>query len=261
MGVPVGAEHDDFTEWKKSVERRLREALSRAASRPQLGISSGDFEINGGSMTIRGDGGLTLVSAGGVPTFSARGETGEPDPDGNPQPEVRMYRADGSAAFYMWDPLPNQDGYNQFWAWYDREGNLLLGDDTTSGRGIARPYIPWEVKDENGSDYTTPNSTASFLDVHYISGWIQHPRMKVPMTVIAPSTGAGEVQIVDDATGAVVAGPTAVATNTSIAPFYEFNVTPTTSMWEYHYFRVQTRRTSGTGNITSRVWSAYGVQS
>lgn len=261
MGTPAAARHDDFTEWKKSVEARLRQALSRSATRPQLGITSGDFEINGGSMTIRGDGGLSMKSAEGVEIFSAFGRTGEPEPDGSPQPQVRMYRADGTPAFYLWDPLPLQDGYRQFWSWYDREGNLLVGDDANSGRGLARPYVPWAVRNENGSDYVTPNSTASFLDVHYITGWIQHPKVKVPMSVIAPATGAGEVQIVDDVSGAILAGPTAVPAGTSIAPFYEFNVDPISNMWEYHYLRVQTRRTSGTGNIQSRVWSAYGVQS
>jgi hypothetical protein len=261
MATPAAARRDDFAEWKRSVDAKLKQALSRAATRPQGGVASGDFEINGGAMTIRGDGGLSMISADGVPVFSVKGQTGEPDPDGHPQPEVRMYRADGSVAFYMWDPLPFQDNYQQFWAWFDRNGNVLLGDDTTSGRGLARPYLPYEVKNENGSDYVTPTSTASFLDVHYISGWIQNPRMKVPMSVTAPATGPGEVQIVDDATGAILAGPTTVPAGTTIAPFYEFNVDPTSNMWEYHYFRVQTRRPSGTGNIQSRVWSAYGVQS
>lgn len=261
MGTPAAARRDDFAEWKRSVDAKLKQALSRAATRPQGGVTSGDFVIEGGSMTIKGDGGLTLVSADGIGVFSVKGQMSEPDPDGNPQPEVRMYRADGSVAFYMWDPLPLQDNYRQFWAWYDRNGNLLLGDDTTSGRGLARPYIPYGVTNENGSDFVTPTSTASFTDAHWISGWVQNPRMKVPMTVIAPSTGAGEVQILDDASGQVVAGPTTVPINTQIAPFYEFNVDPTFNMWEYHYFRVQTRRTSGTGNIQSRVWSAYGVQS
>lgn len=261
MGTPAAARHDDFAQWKKEVDAKLRQALSRAATRPQGGVSSGDFVIEGGSMTVKGDGGLSLVSSGNIPIFSVQGQMSEADPDGNPQPEVRMYRADGSVAFYMWDPLPLQDGYQQFWAWFDRNGNTILADDTTSGRGLARPYIPYEIKNENGSDFVTLTSTAAFADAHWISGWIQNPRMKVPMTVTAPATGPGEVQIVDDATGAILAGPTAVPVGTSIAPFYEFNVDPSTNMWEYHYFRVQTRRVSGTGNIQSRVWSAYGVQS
>jgi hypothetical protein len=261
MPVPVGAEHDDFTEWKKSVERRLREALSRAATRPQLGISSGDFEINGGSMTIRGDGGLTMVSSAGVPIFSVKGQTGEPEPDGDPQPEVRMYRADGSVAFYMWDPLPFQDGYQQFWAWFDRSGNTILADDANSGVGLARPYMAYAISNDNGKDDVTPTSTAAFQTVHTIAGFLQNIKMSVPVTAIAPATGAGEVQIVFAGTGEVVAGPTAIPAGTQIAPFYTFQIPQNLTMWTHQYFYVQTRRTSGTGNITSRIWSAHGVQS
>lgn len=261
MATPAAAEHDDFVEWKKWVERSIREALARGATRPQLNLTDGDFLINGGSMTIEGDGGIAMKSAEGVEIFSAFGRSSEPEPDGTPQPQVRMYRADGTPAFYLWDPLPLQDGYQQFFAWYDRFGNIIFGDDTTSGRGLARPYMRFQVLDENGTDYVTPASTASFLDVHTIAGYIQNPRLEVAVSATAPATGAGEVQIIKDGTGEILAGPTSIPAGTTVAPFYEFNVPGNLDMWSYQYFNVQTRRVSGTGNIQSRVWSASGVQS
>lgn len=263
MGTPAAARHDDFAEWKTSVEKRLRQALSRAATRPQASISSGGVDItNDGALRILGSGGLTLISGDGVETFSARGWGGAyQEPDGEPQPMILMNRADGSLAFLLGDPLPGVDGYQQFWALYDRTGSIIFGDDTTSGRGLARPYMSFNVLDENGTDYVTLTSTTSFATAHTIAGFIQNPRMMVPVTATATAGGPGEIQIIHTATGTVVAGPTSIPVSSSISPFYNFLVPDAAGLFTHQFFEVQTRRVSGTGNIQSRVWSAHGMQS
>lgn len=263
MGTPVAAKHDDFTSWKRSVETRLRQALSRAATRPALGVDSGGFDVrNDGAVRIFGSGGLSLFTGADVEVFSAKGWAGAyAEPDGDPQPMIQIKRSDGSMAFFLGDPLPFTDGYQQFWAFYDRAGTIVVSDDTTSGRGIARPYLSYNILDENGTDYVTLTSTAVFATAHIIAGYVQNPRMSVPVTCNAPGTGAAEIRIIHLATGEVVAGPTAVPAGTSAAPFYAFNVPESVGMFSYQYFDVQTRRTSGTGNIQSRVWSAHGMQS
>lgn len=258
--TPAASDYDDFPEWKKWVESQIRTALGRSVSRPALGVSSGNFEVNGGIVKVSGDGGISMVSTAGVEIFSARGQTSEAAGNGTPQPEVRMYRADGTPAFYMWDPFPDYDTFGQFWAWYDRGGNIVVGDDVITGRGLARPYMHYNIIDENGGNWVTPASTASFYDAHTVAGYVQNPWVEIAVTAIAPSTGAGEVQIKVDGTGEVVAGPTAIPAGTSVAPFYRFQVPDNIGIWSYQYFDVETRRVSGTGNIQSRVWSAYGVQ-
>lgn len=260
MPTPHGAKADDFTEWKRSVERRLRQALARTATRPQLSLDSGGFDVTGnGQVRIFGSGGLKLISPDDVEIFSSAG-WGSPyeEPDGDPQPMIQIRRTDGVGVFFMGDPFPGFDGYQQFWAFYDHEGTIIVGDDILSGRGLARPYGPMTVT--SSKDDVTPVSTAAFAEVHVIAGEVQNPRLEVPLTVTAPGTGAGEVQIVHLGSGTIVAGPTAVPTGTSIAPFYEFDVPLSVPMFTHQYFSVQTRRTSGTGNITSRVWNANGMQ-
>lgn len=261
MGTPLSAEHDDFAAWKNKIEQQLRLALARSATRPRLNITSGDFEVhNNGAIRVFGTGGLRLVSADAVSTFAVYGRGDSyTDPNGNPQPIIQIFRNDGSAVFQLADPLPLQDGYNQFWAWYDRTGSQVLGDDTTSGKGLARPYLSYDVS--SGDDTVTLVSTATFAEAHLIAGYVQNPRMAVPVSVLAPSTGAGEVRIRHTGTGSIVAGPTAVPANTNVAPFYEFNVPAAVNMFEFHYFAVETRRTSGTGNMQSRVFNASGLQS
>lgn len=263
MGTPAAARHDDFAEWKNTVEKRLRQALSRSGTRPQMGVSSGGFDVtNDGAVRILGSGGLSLISGDGVEVFSVKGWTGAyNEPDGEPQPMIIMRRADGSTAFLLGDPLPTIDGYQQFWALYDRNGSIIFGDDTTSGRGLARPYLSFNILDENGSDYVTLASTTAFATAHTVAGYIQNPRMSIPVIGTATAGGPGEIQIIYTGTGEVVAGPTAIPVSSSVSPFYNFLVPDAAGLFTYQTFEVQTRRVSGTGNIQSRVWSAHGMQS
>lgn len=263
MPTPEGAKYDDFAEWKRSVERRLRQALAQGASRPQMEVSEGGFDVtNNGAVRIFGSGGLTLTSGDGVDIFSAKGWP-DPynEPDGDAQPMVQIKRADGSIAFFLGDPLPNVDGYQQFWAWYDRQGTIVFGDDTTSGRGLARPYGAMSVIPATSAGDVTLTSTTSFADSHIIAGPVQNPRMQIPVSASAPATGPGEVRVWHGASGTVCAGPTAIPAGTNVAPFYEFDVPASVAMFSHQYFSVQTRRVSGTGNITSRVYNAHGDQS
>lgn len=261
--TPWGAKYDDFEGWKRSVEKRLRQALARTATRPAQTVEEGGFDVtNDGAVRIFGSGGLTLTSGDGVDIFSAKGWNAPyNEPDGDPQPIVQMRRADGTVSFYQGDPLPDVDGYQQFWAWYDRQGTIVFGDDTTTGRGLARPYGAFGVVAQDAKGDVTLTSTAAFADAHIIAGPVQNPRMQVPVSAIAPATGAGEVRIWHGASSTVCAGPTAIPAGTSVAPFYEFAVPASVPMFSFQYFSVQTRRVSGTGNITSRVYSAHGDQS
>jgi hypothetical protein len=261
MPTPHGAKGDDFAAWKKSVEQRLRTALARTATRPKLNVSNGGFDVTGGgAVRIFGAGGLELITEAGVPIFSAR-SWGPPysEPDGDPQPMVQLKRSDGATVFLLGDPLPLVDDYQQFFAWYDRAGNIIFGDDTTTGTGLARPYTSYSIT--GPQDIVTLTSTAAFAEAHSIAGYVQSPRLAVPASFIAPAGGPAEAQIVHAGTGTVVAGPTAVPAGTNVAPFYVFNVPDTVDMFSHQYFSVQTRRVSGTGNVVSRVFSAHGIQS
>lgn len=56
----------------------------------------------------------------------------------NPTNEFVMRRSNGS--LIMWTGTLN-DGVTQFWAFYDRNQNLLFSDDAISGKGLAEPWM------------------------------------------------------------------------------------------------------------------------
>ena len=261
MPTPLAAEHDDFAEWKYSVEQRLRKALARAATRPKQQVTEGDFEVtNDGTVRIFGSGGLRLVAPDGTEHFASYGATGGmATPSGDPQPVIVMKRDDNTIAFALWDPAPLADGYKQFFAFYDRMGNIVISDDTTSGKGIARPYVPYAFTVAN--QFVTLTSTATFADAITISGYAQNPRVQVAVSCFAPATGDAEVRIIHGASGQVVAGPTVIATGGSAAPFYVFDIPTAVNIQDYYNLSVQTRRPTGTGNVSVKVFAVYGGQS
>lgn len=261
MATPLAAEHDDFPEWKASVEQRLRKALAQAATRPKQQVTQGDFEVtNDGTVRIFGSGGLRLVAPDGTEHFATYGaKGGMSTPSGDPQPVIVMRRDDNTVAFGLWDPQPLVDGYKQFFAFYDRAGNIIFSDDTTSGTGIAKPYMHYSFTVAN--QFVTLTSTAAFADAITITGFAQNPRVQVPISCFAPATGDAEVRIIHPSSGQVLAGPTAIGTGGNAAPFYQFDIPTAVSIGEYYTMSVQTRRPSGTGNVSVKVFAAYGGQS
>lgn len=261
MATPLASEHDDFAEWKLSVEQRLRKALARAATRPRQQVTQGDFEVtNDGTVRIYGSGGLRLVAPDGTEHFAAYGASGGMStPSGDPQPVIVIRRDDNTIAFAMWDPQPLVDGYKQFFAFYDRAGNIVLGDDTTTGTGLARPYLPYAFTVAN--QFVTLTSTAAFADAITISGFAQNPRVQVALSCFAPAAGTAEVRIIHTPSGQVMAGPTVIAAGGSAAPFYIFDKPAAVGIQEYYNLSVQTRRPSGAGDVSVKVFAVYGGQS
>jgi hypothetical protein len=77
--------------------------------------------------------------------------------------------------------------------------------------GLDRPYIPWNVYPT--AEETTPATlTASATFVSLLTCCIepQHPKIRVRVRVVMGAATAGEVRLVDRATGTVMFGPVAV---------------------------------------------------
>lgn len=92
-----------------------------------------------------------------------------------------------------------QDTSTQFWALWDRSGNIVVSDDATSGQGLATPWLPIPMY---SCDYTTWAGTDSTTFVKMYEtpfGYKQQPRMYVRARATSDeSTTTGEIRLMVD---------------------------------------------------------------
>jgi len=75
MATPYGAIPRDLEQRLRSIEQQLRDVAGAALYRRQLNLTSGDFTVEGGSVTVRGGGGVTVEDGGGfVAKYTGGGE-------------------------------------------------------------------------------------------------------------------------------------------------------------------------------------------
>ena len=238
---------DDLLERIRRLEAKVDE-LTRAAPIRNASIS------DGGRLQVKGVTGRSLVAMGRSddPTLVA--------PDGHKQMAVFINRETGEPAFAMYDPLPNSDGFHQFWALYDRAGNVLVGDDTTSGQGLARPYVPFTFNDYAPVP-TNSTTSGSFVTVCRAAAVTkQHPQIKAGLTAVTSATTTGEVRLWD-ATHSVQLGATI---SLPAGTYQDFSIGPvplTGAHMDTVDIDIQARRLTGTGTVAVRGTSGYGVQS
>jgi hypothetical protein len=193
------------------------------------------------SATIKGDG-LTILDANGnmIGKLGAFANgTG-----------VALYRNDGSLAF---------DVFAGFVGIYDRAGNYIVTDDTTSGQGTARPYIPFGAFADNSAPTQTTQS-ATFSTVSTLIGYKQHPKITAQILCRSDTAGTtGEARLIDQ-NGAQV-GPTITIPSADFS-YHTIPASPLAGSYLAGIsLNLQIRRTAGTGNISARGVSAWGVES
>lgn len=203
-------------------------------------------------------GGLTFIDPNTGNVTGQIGLGGFNDGSGRTQMRTAFYRADGSLAFIIAD-LGSVPGHTfaQALQLFDRLGNIWAADDTTSGQGIAKPYIPIGFFTDNTVPTSTTTST-SFTTLQTLVGYKQHPKVIMQVLVYADSGTTGVIQVVDQAGnvlgsttltsgqfGYVTFGPVA------LAGAHELAVS----------LNIQGKVTSGAGKVGARGVSAHGVQS
>lgn len=149
-----------------AVRRMVREEISAYARSG----SSRNSSITGGRFTIKG-GALVVEHADGS-TSSYWGPITPALPDGTYQPGFIVRREDGTLAAALYDPTPDPstpDGFQQFLALYDRAEEIVVSDDTDSGQGLARPYVPIPVTRARYTDMPAVTDGA-FVDVFSTPG-------------------------------------------------------------------------------------------
>ncbi|WP_158544445.1 hypothetical protein [Blastococcus sp. TBT05-19] len=244
------------------VAKFMRSGLLRNAS------------ISGGKgLTVKGGGGITVdggaLRVRGLPAAQP-GATGDSTvymggitpalPDGTLQPGLVLRREDGTIALALYDPTPDNtgDGFNQFLALYDRAQVIVVSDDTASGQGLSRPYVPIPVTRARYTDMVAVTDSA-FVDVFRTPGAFHkvNARARADIRCTTDVAGTtGEVRVLVDGVQVGDVQPVGFTVETKyVGPFAIPGDAYTT-----HSIVVQARRTAGTGavRLDAAVW---GVQS
>jgi hypothetical protein len=177
-------------------------------------------------------------------------------PDGDPQPGLYFRREDGTLAFAIFDPAPLVNGYHQFWGLYDRGGNLIASEDTTSGQGLARPYLPFPFVNVTTTTWPTTTS-ATMVDLQYAIHDVQHPQVEVWVQAAVDAATVGEFQLVQ---GSTIIGPATQITG-PIVQYVTWTAPVTGAFGEKIDLHVAGRRVSGAGNVRAIVVGSWAVQS
>jgi len=251
----------DIIDIIRGLEQRIRELEKGAPIR--------NAQISGGQgLKITGGGGIDVDGSGFIFVRDPDGGTTAPfyagflarptydRPDGKAQPGVAMYRDDGTLAFALYDANP-ADGYQQYVGIYDRAGNIIVGDDTTSGQGLARPYLGFSLYPVRFGELL-PTTSATFEQLFSGQGDKQHPNLSVRAWGATDSGTTGELRVM---VNGVQLGATATLPALSFTT-YDFAGPVAGTHLTTLSVSIEARRTSGTGNVrVGLVTGARGYQS
>lgn len=240
------------------LERILLEVDKRIAAFARSGFLRNAMITQGG-ITVR-NGFLRVQNALGTVTQFFVGGVTPARPDGSLQPGLILCREDGTTAMALYDPIPGPTDadFKQFLAIYDRAGNIILGDDTDSGQGVARPYVPFAFYISRSADWPVVTGT-TFETVYRARGPKQQPKLYVVAWLNATGAGAvAEMRVLVN--GAVWDVP-----RQSSPGFVTELVFGPLSVGGGHMsqlsIEIQARLVSGTGNVQVGVARVEGRQS
>lgn len=237
----------------KTVQKMIDDSIARYARSGPLRNAA----ISEGGLTIKDGGALRLSTADGVAAFYV-GPVNPPLPDGSPQPGWIVRRNDGTAVLVLRDTRPDLDGYSQFLGWYDRTGQAIFTDDTTSGFGIARPHLAHAFYPSRYGDFLK-TTNAAFETLWRARVEKQQPQLHVEAWGTTDTAGTtGEVRVM---VNGVQLDATQTATS-SVVNGYVFGSSPVAgSFGDILDVEIQARRTAGTGSVQVGAKFVSGWQS
>lgn len=225
----------------EELERRLQQ-LGSARRMEAATIGRGGVTIQGGKISVLDYAGREIV------VFGRRDEL-SPAPDGTPQPGFAMRRSDGSLAMTLDDPLPTVDGYNQILRMFDRSGNEIMAEDTTSGYGLAAPTLshPWHLIQAAAWPNTTSATMLGFFR-SFVTTWNPFVEVYVYAQMTA---GTGSVELLANG---VSQGAQAVGTGLALLNWrLDMEALGSGNTSAQVNVEIQGRRTSVTGTDTLRM--------
>ncbi|MFD9603328.1 hypothetical protein [Streptomyces sp. NPDC059970] len=243
--VPGGA--TDLDRRMKALEREVREL--RAARRLEAAaVGAGGLRITaGGRLAMETPAGRRMVDIGTIdnPAYDHG--------DGSKQQAMWFRREDGSLFFACYAYPPGGDGETQAWTFYDRTGNTVLAEDTASGDGLARPWLPLNPPVSTDSSTWPRGTAANFAAISSAWNTKWQPQLRVFGLTAVVGAATGEVRL---AIGGTPWGPTVTA-GASIDYTGTLPDTPIGSLFQ---LEVQARRLTGTGSIACQITLVHGRQ-
>lgn len=253
--VPGDTPEQALARQKRNAERRVQEqAAAKRLEASSIGeggltVKGGEIRIDGGSWRMLDVDGSELGYVG--PLFHDGEET---------QRGLIFSRSDGTRAFVVY----GGEGGTQFVAMLDRQGNIIVSDDTFTGQGLANPWLPlghpYPLRQADPIVWTTP-AEATFGALWNIPHLKQHPKIWVKCYVTSDADTTGEVRLWDGFNnvqyGATVPLAAFDAKYVDFGGPFEF---PGFYQQE-SLLQVQARVTGGAGRIGTQVYFAYGRQS
>ncbi len=237
---------------------RLEQKVRRLAKRRVLGNAT----ISEGDLIVKSGGSFQVIDASSGQTVAVIGALPSPAydrADGSRQPGIVIYREDGSLAAALADLNPTTPPYKQAWQVFDRAGNIVMADDTNTGRGLAAPYVGGGCFFNDTNVVRWPQTTSgSFVTIADTYFCVENPRVQWDIQYVADAATAGEIRLLVN--GTQVDGTQTVTTSFNL--WSRFGVSlPGADIGDFPYIALQARRTSGTGSIFAIVQRFQGDQS
>lgn len=199
---------------------------------------------------------LRVVDSNGT-RIGLIGDIGIPDPSGKPQSGFFFARPDGTAAFGFYDPYPNVDGFRPSLYVADLQGNVVMGDDGISGRGLTRPWVSvpfYPALNVTGSSGWPTTTSATFQDLMIAYHEVQHPYLRAYAQVDCEAGVTAEVQLRADDT---IIGTSTVASGAFSLLYFEGEVPASFGSLSVLHF--EARRTGGTATVRAQIMGAWGT--
>ncbi|MCX4987115.1 hypothetical protein [Streptomyces sp. NBC_00572] len=231
----------DLLDRVRALENRLRMLEGRANIRPAMDqVLNGDVVVGeGGALAVLHPSGPTAFRVGEL--FAQTHEYG-----------MVVRRDDGSIALSLYRGVENPNTVPQALRIVDADGAEIFAEDTVAG-GIARPYIPLPVPQEENTTKWPSTTSTSFTTVGRSNGIIQQPRARVYAQVTASGGATAQVQF--------RVNGTVVATGTAGQPLLATFAIPSYAFGMNAEFELQARVSSGTGTAYAQTRYLYGFQS
>lgn len=166
---------------KKVVNDYVRAGLLNSAS-----ISSGGLTIKGGALKVLYAAGDLAVYFGGLASGGSYVGTGLliQEPNGTDIASFSYNENTGTHTANL----------------HDSQNNVIVGNDSVSGQGLARPYVPmggWARA--RYADWSISTTSATFETLWRGEIFKQHPRMSVATLASMDTSGStGEVRVLVD---------------------------------------------------------------
>lgn len=246
--MPVGRPtppRDDFVRMLKDFMRETRAELKALKTGRRLeaaSIGRGGLTINGGFWRLVDSNGTLIGYVGGLENGAAG---------------LLFYRTDGTPAFTI-----NGAGAAQYIALMDRQGNIVVSDDTASGQGLSNPYLPlphYPLRQPDPIVWTN-SAEATWAALWNIPFLKQHPKVWVRCYATTESGTTGEVRLWDGFAGKQLGQTIPLAA--FVGDYIDFGGPfPFDGGYQADSkIEVQARVTGGTGRIGTQVYYAYGQQ-